>query len=365
MLGGCAPAPADEVVAIALPSAEGRWGDVADTLTDGLADAGFRVDLRIADGDIPSQVRQVRELLDAAPVALIIAPVDTGSLTAVLDDSDPGVVVVSYGTLIRDTAAVDRYVASDAGAAGYLQGVALLQGLGLVDDAGEPVPDAPRGPFRIELFAGSTDDPATRPRLAGSLAALQPYLDSRVLRIGSGETALDQVATLRGNGATAASRLTRIIREVYDGSWPDAVLAPSDEIARAVAGSLSDAGAVPGDGFPVVTGGGAELRSLAALTDGRQYATLLIDPRDVARAAVAAVTRLAKPTPAPGQFTVQNGARAVPAALIPPDAVRAGDIDSVVVGSGYWSAARVAEAIAEFALPAPGPDPTPSAAPGG
>jgi putative multiple sugar transport system substrate-binding protein len=363
-LGGCAAAPDQEVVAVALPSGDGRWDDVADTLRDRLATAGFTVDVRLAGDDIPTQVMQVRELLDERPRALIVAPVDAQSLTPILDDADPRIAVVSFGTLIRDTAAVDRYVATDAAAAGRLQGIALLQGLGLVDDAGEPATDAPPGPFRIELIAGSPDDEDSAPQLAGALAVLQPYLDARVLRIGSGETTLDAVGTLRGSGATAASRLTRILHETYEGAWPDAVLAPSDQIARAVAGVLGDAGAIPGEGFPVVTGGGCELRSLTALVDGRQYSTLLLDPRELAvaaaDAAADALTGLAKETPAPGAVTVDNGARVLPAALLPPAAVRVGDIGPVVVGSGYWSAERVADAIAEYALtPTPTPTPTP------
>lgn len=358
ILGGCAPPPEKDVVAVALPSGGGRWDDVADTLRDRLATAGFTVDVRLAGDDIPTQVMQVRELLAERPRALIVAPVDAQSLTPVLGDADPRITMVSYGTLIRDTGAVDRYVGADAAAAGYLQGIALLQGLGLVDDTGEPAADAPPGPFRIELVGGSPDEDDSAPQLAGALAALQPYLDARVLRVGSGETTLDDVGTLRGSGATAASRLTRILHESYEGSWPDAVLAPSDQIARAVAGVLGDAGAVPGAGFPVVTGGGSELRSLAALADGRQYSTLLADPRVLAGAAADAVVALTKATPAPGTVTVDNGARVLPATLLAPIPVRVADIDTVVVGSGYWSAERVADAIAEYAV-VPTPVPTP------
>lgn len=321
---------------------------MADVLRDGLGDAGYAIDVRVAGDDIPTQVTQVGQMLEAGPAALIVAPVDAGSLTGVLDDADPAIEVVSFGTLIRDTDAIDRFVAVDAAAAGRLQGVALLQGLGLVGGAGQPAADAPQGPFRIELFAGSSDDDGSAPRLAGALDALQPYLERGVLSVGSGETALADVATLRGDGGTAASRMTRILGESYDGAWPDAVLAPSDGIARAVAGALIDAGAVPGQGFPVVTGGGSELRSLAALVDGRQYATLLADPRDLAHAAVDAVVGLSKSTPAPGEVIADNGARDVPATLLPPVPVRVADIETVVVASGYWSRERVAAAIAEY-----------------
>ena len=177
-LGGCAVAP-PPTVGIALPSEDARWDDVADVLRDRLTAAGYTVDIRVADDDIPTQVQQVEQLLAAAPVALIVAPVDVTSLTTVLDRAPDETEVVALGSLVRDTGAVDRLVAFDAAVEGFLQATAMLQGLGLVDDTGSPVADAPAGPFRIELFAGSIDDERTEPSFAAAMSVLQPYLDGR------------------------------------------------------------------------------------------------------------------------------------------------------------------------------------------
>ncbi len=226
---------------------------------------------------------------------------------------------------------------------------------------------------RIELFAGSVDDTRTEPSFAGAMSVLQPHLDSGVLAIGSGESSLAEATTLRGNAATAESRLTRLIRDEYAGAgepaWPDAVLAPSDAIARGVIDALIAAGAAPGDGFPVVTGRGAELRAVAALLDGRQYATQLEDPRLLAEAAAdrviaalrAGPTVTVAPTTHPG-VSVDNGARQVPASLLQPQTVRAGDIEAVLVESGFWTSAQVDRAVADFGVepaetPTPGPPP--------
>ena len=92
-----------------------------------------------------------------------------------------------------------------------------------------------------------------------------------------------------------------------------------------------------------------ELRSLAALVDGRQYATLLEDPRALADAAM----RVLQQGPAAAGATVDNGAGDIPAMLVAGVPVRADDIDELVVGSGYWSRDRVDDAIAEFGLPVP------------
>ncbi len=358
-LTGCA-VPSAPLVAIALPSDDGRWDDVADVLSERLTESGYTVDLRVADDDIPTQVRQLEQLLAAAPAAVIVAPVDATSLTAVLDRVPSETEVVALGTLIRDTAAVDRLVAFDAAIEGFLQGMALVEGLGLVDATGIAVPDAAAGPFRIELFADSIDDERTEPSFAGAMAAMQPFLDAGTITVGSGETALAEATTLRGNAATAESRLTRLLHDAYtthgEPPFPDAVLAPSDAIARGVIDALLAAGAVPGEGFPVVTGRGAELRSVAALLDGRQYATQLEDPRLLAEEAadrVIAALRagppgVVDPTAAPPGVSVDNGARQVPASLLLPETVRADQVDALLVRSGYWTRAQVDEAVADF-----------------
>jgi putative multiple sugar transport system substrate-binding protein len=147
------------------------------------------------------------------------------------------------------------------------------------------------------------------------------------------------------------------------------VLAPSDAIARGVIEALIAAGAAPGESFPVVTGRGAELRAVAALLDGRQYSTQLEDPRLLAEEAAERVIAalgdgapgVLDPTAAPPGVSVDNGARLLPASLLQPQTVRAGDIDEVLVGSGYWTSAQVTKAVADFGvepLEAPTPGPT-------
>jgi putative multiple sugar transport system substrate-binding protein len=356
---GCTAAPPSNgpgTLAIVMPALEGRFQDVADALRAEAEDAGYTVEVRGTDGDIPAQVTTVQEFLDEGVEALVVWPIDQTSLVPVVDEAPEGTAVVSMGTLVRDTARLDAHVGFDARAAGAAQARLLLEGLGLLAPEGTatatPAPSATpaSGPFRIELVAGSPDDQRTAPAYAGAMSVLEPYLDSGTLVVGSGETELSQVTTLRGSDATAAERLTGIIADHYAGAVPDAVLATSDELARGVATALLDAGAVPGDGFPVVTGRGCELRSLAALVDGRQYATLLEDPRVLAAAAMRVLRDGAS---AADGATVDNGAGAIPAALVAGVPVRAGDIDDLVIGSGYWSRDRVDDAIAEFGLPAP------------
>ncbi|MEO8263801.1 MAG: substrate-binding domain-containing protein, partial [Pseudolysinimonas sp.] len=355
LLGGCSAPDDSRTIAVVLPNEDGRFGDVADELGDRLGVAGYDVVVRSSDGDIPLQVTTVGELLDAKPAGLIVWPIDGTSLTPVVDAAPAGVQVMALGGRVDDTVRLDRVVGFDPSAAGTLQAQSLLDGLGALTE-----------PRRIELFLGSPESAATEPGYAAIMTVLRPYLDAGVLVVGSGEVGLDEVTTLRGNDDTAASRMTRILRDSYAGGFPDAVLASSDQIAQGVSTALIDDGAVPGEGFPLVTGRGGELRSLVAILDGRQFSTLIEDPRRLAaEAADQMIAALADTTPDPS-VDPDTDAGAVPASLVEPVPVRADDIGELVIGTGYWSRARLDEAIAEFGLPtepaataSPTPTPTP------
>lgn len=341
-LGACAPAQIEEprTAAIVMPALEGRFQDVADVLEERLAADGFEVEVHGTDGDIPAQVTVVDELLGEGVDALVVWPIDGTSLTPVVEDAPAGTLVVAIGGLVYDTGRLDAFVGFDAASSAEVQLRVLAEAL--------PADALPAdAPLTIELFVGSPDDAATASHHRALLAGLESQLDAGTVVVGSGETALTDVTTLRGNAETAASRMARILREDYaEGAFPDAVVTTSDEIARGVSQALLDAGAVPGEGFPVVTGRGAELRSLVAMLEGRQHSTQVEDPRALAEAAARLV--LTGPAPGAAEATVDNGAAPIAAVLVRGVPVLAADIDELVIGTGYWSRARLDQAIAEY-----------------
>ena len=50
------------------------------------------------------------------------------------------------------------------------------------------------------------------------MSVLQPYIDSGKLVVGSGQTGMDKVSTLRWDGATAQSRMDNLLSAFYGGS---------------------------------------------------------------------------------------------------------------------------------------------------
>lgn len=372
-LAGCTPAPSGPPVAVLFPGdRDNAWGASAEVLRQELADDGYAVEVRFAGDDIPTQLEQLRDVLEAAPVAVVIAPVDATAIAAVLDEeAAPEVAVIAYDELIVDSQQVDYFATFDHRAAGRLRAEAFVEALGL-DAPADAAPDT----VPVELLAGSGDDRGARDAFAGALETLQPYLDSGRLVVPSGRITLEQAAVLRGDPATAAER----IAELLDEGVPLAgVLSPSDAMSAAIAELLVENGRgivpagdtwsatpLPPEGEPIVppatppppdatipphtdaqpdaepdaeggaehgdadaeaarpsvvlTGGGSSLRGARAMRDGTQTSTVYEDPRELARVVASMVREVvegADPTVTRGA-TTDNGIREVPTRLLEP-----------------------------------------------
>lgn len=373
VLAGCTPAPSGPPVAVLFPGdRDNAWGASAEVLRQELADDGYAVEVRFAGDDIPTQLEQLRDVLEAAPVAVVIAPVDATAIAAVLDEeAAPEVAVIAYDELIVDSQQVDYFATFDHRAAGRLRAEAFVEALGL-DAPADAAPDT----VPVELLAGSGDDRGARDAFAGALETLQPYLDSGRLVVPSGRITLEQAAVLRGDPATAAER----IAELLDEGVPLAgVLSPSDAMSAAIAELLVENGRgivpagdtwsatpLPPEGEPIVppatppppdatipphtdaqpdaepdaeggaehgdadaeaarpsvvlTGGGSSLRGARAMRDGTQTSTVYEDPRELARVVASMVREVVEgsaPTVTRGA-TIDNGIREVPTRLLEP-----------------------------------------------
>ncbi len=369
LLSGCTPAPTGPPVVVLFPgSPSDMWGASAAVLRAELESEGYAVDVRHAGDDIPAQLLQLRTAFEAAPTAIVVAPIEATALAAELARSDdPEVALISYDRLILDAPEVDYFATFDHVASGRLHAQSLLDALDL--DARDPQ----LGPPRIELLAGSGDDPAAQNAFAGALDVLGPLVDRGELLVPSERLGIDQAAVLRGTPATAAGRVADLLEE---GHRLDGVLSPDDAMSAAIAQVLADAGcevlpapdpdavepepdpsstAEPGE-TPApsataepepqpeptdpateeapepadepadppcrvaLTGGGTSLDGARAVLADTQTAAVREDPRELARvvaAMVAEVVRGIEPRVTLGAVT-DNGARLVPTLLLEP-----------------------------------------------
>jgi putative multiple sugar transport system substrate-binding protein len=348
-------APEDLTIGVSMPTETSeRWIADGDAVESQLKDAGYDVDLQFANDDIPTQSQQIDQMITEGADLLIVAAIDGTALSSQLQAAaDADIPVISYDRLIRDTDNVDFYVSFDNFKVGVAQGTALLTGLGVLNADGSE--GTATGPFNIELFAGSLDDNNAAFFFDGAMSVLQPKIDDGTLVVKSGQTDIEQAATLRWSQETAQKRMEDLLTGSYnDGSKVNGVLSPYDGISRGIITALQNAGYGPAltstpTPLPVVTGQDAEIASVKLIADGVQSSTIFKDTRTLAeQAVIAAEAFLEGNEPeANDTETYDNGNKVVPSYLLPIETVYAADIQAKLIDSGYWSADEVAKGQAD------------------
>ncbi|RFA23578.1 multiple monosaccharide ABC transporter substrate-binding protein [Subtercola boreus] len=340
-----AAAGAGGLIGVAMPTKSSeRWIADGNSIKTQLEAAGYTVDLEYAEDDIPTQVSQLENMITKGAKALIVASIDGTTLTNTLQNAkDNNIPVIAYDRLIRDSENVDYYATFDNYKVGVEQGTSLLTGLGVLDASGNKT--GTKGPFNIELFAGSPDDNNATFFFNGAMDTLKPYIADGTLVVKSGQTDFNTVATLRWDPATAQSRMENILTSTYsDGTTKvNGILSPYDGISRGLISAVTSAGYTVGASFPIITGQDAELDSVKAINGGEQYSTVYKDTRELAKVAVAMASAVleGKTPETNDDKTYDNGKKVVPAQLLQPVIVTKDLIKSVLIDGGYYTDAQV------------------------
>jgi putative multiple sugar transport system substrate-binding protein len=325
-------------VGIAMPTKSSeRWIADGANVVKGLKAKGYKTKLVYGEDDPDQQVSQIENLITQGVSALIIAAIDNKSLDNVLQQAaDAKIPVISYDRLILGTENVDYYASFDNEKVGELQGGYIVDKLGLKDGS-------KKGPFNVELFAGSNDDNNTKYFFQGAMNVLQPYIDKKQLVVKSGQTKLTQVTTLRWDGGTAQKRMEELLTAAYRKDKVDAVLSPYDGISIGILSALKSDDYGKSKPMPVVTGQDAEVASLKSIKAGEQAATVFKDTRELAKVAANMVDSVLndKKPEINDTKSYDNGAKVVPAFLLTPVSVDKTNYQKVVVDSGYVKASDV------------------------
>src|ERR671933_2095460 len=183
--------PKDVTIGVSMPTQTSeRWIADGNNVKKQLEAKGYKVDLQYANDDIPTQSQQIDQMITKGEKLLVVAAIDGTALSSQLQAAaDAGIKVISYDRLIRDTPNVDFYVSFDNYKVGVAQATALLVGLGILNADGSP--GTAKGPFNIELFAGSLDDNNTGFFFNGAMSVLQPKIDDGTLKVKSGQTKIE------------------------------------------------------------------------------------------------------------------------------------------------------------------------------
>jgi putative multiple sugar transport system substrate-binding protein len=321
-------------VGLAMPTKSSeRWIADGNNMAKQFQALGYKADLQFGNDVVENQVSQIENMITKGVRLLVVAAIDGSSLTDVLQRAaDSKIPVISYDRLIRGTKNVDYYATFDNFKVGVLQGSYIVDKLGLKEG---------KGPFNVELFAGSPDDNNAGFFFKGAMSVLQPYIDQRKLVVKSGQTKFAQVATLRWDGGLAQSRMDNLLSKAYSTDTVDAVLSPYDGISIGILSSVKGVGyGSTSKPFPIVTGQDAELASVKSIVAGQQTQTVYKDTRELAKVAVQmgdAVMTGGKP-PVNDTKQYDNGVKIVPAYLLQPVSVDMSNYKKLLIDSGYYKA---------------------------
>ncbi len=304
-----AAAGAGTLVGVALPQKTSEnWVLAEQLFKDGLTAAGFKADVQFANGGVSEQQNQIQSMVTKGAKVIVVGAIDGSQLgTQLKAAKDAGATVIAYDRLVKNTAAVDYYVAYDNFKVGVLQGTALLEGMKA---------KKPNGPYNIELFAGSPDDANAQVFFDGAMSVLTPKIADGTLKVVSGQKDFAQVVTQGWKAENAQKRMDTLLSANYSATELDGVLSPNDTLARAILTSVK----ATGKANPVVTGQDSEVESVKSIMEGVQYSTINKDTRNLVKATiemVQAISKGGKPT-VNDEKSYNNGVKVVPANLLAP-----------------------------------------------
>jgi len=300
---------ADATIGVALPQKTSEnWVLAEDLFNTGLKDAGFKPLVQFANGGVTEQQNQIQAMVEQGAKVIVVGAIDGSQLGSQLEAAKKaGISVIAYDRLVKNTDAVDMYVAFDNYQVGVLQGTALLQGL--KERKGD-------GPYNIELIAGSPDDANAIPFFDGAMSILQPKIDDGTLKVVSGQMKFEEVATQGWKAENAQKRMDTVLAGFYTSTELDGILSPNDTLGRAAMTSVSQAG----KDLPVVTGQDSEVESVKSIVAGQQYSTIYKDTRELVAQTIKEVQHLQKGEDPEINDTksYDNGVKVVPSYLLTP-----------------------------------------------
>ena len=300
------------VVGLCMPTKEQPiWIAQGKRLTEAFEAAGYKVEIEYAEDVVERQITQIENMLLKGCKYLVIAAVDGYAISdAVKKAKESGATVIASDRLIMNTADVDYYMTFDLVRMGEIQGEYIESALGLKDG---------KGPFTLEIFSGSPDDPNSIPFYEGAMSILQPYIDSGKLVVKSGQVGLDVTGTLKWDSATAQSRMDNILSSYYTDTKLDAVLVAADCLALGVISSLNSLGYGSAEKpFPIITGQDCELTAIKYILDGKQSMTVFLDAKVLSEKMVSLVNDLEAGKTITPDTTYNNGTKDVPTLLYDP-----------------------------------------------
>ncbi len=333
-----------KTVGIAMPTKSlERWNRDGEYLKAQFEDAGYKVELKYSDNKTEQQNNDIQSMIADKVDLLLIAAIDGESLSQTLADAKGAdIPVIAYDRLIMNTDAVSYYVSFDNYTVGKLQGEFVRDTLKL---------DSEKGPFNIEFTAGDPADNNAGFFFNGAYDALEEYIKSGVLKVPSGKTKFEQVATPTWSTDKAFENMQNTLASYYsNGTQLDVALCSNDSTALGVAKAIDSD--YSGSNTPIVTGQDGDIANLQNIVDGKQSMTVYKNVSDEAGVTLdVAKAILSGQTPdgslslsAEAKYDTEsydNGVKVVPSYLLVPYVITKDSLDKLVdTGLYKWDSAH-------------------------
>jgi D-xylose transport system substrate-binding protein len=268
--------------------------------------------------DGAEQASQATAAIDGGASVIVLDPIPGSAAGAIATQArTKNIPIISYDSLITNTADLSYFLSFDYAAVGTLQGTSLLEALASKTKPAIVALNGDANDSRAELFKQSAHG------------------------------ALDGKVTFGKEYATTGSRESFAEDEMRDAITAlnrkvDGVLAANDAIAGGAVKAMKSMVMKP---LPPVTGQGAELAAIQRILAGDQYMTVYEPIKAEAETAATLAYDLAFGVAVPQSLilgrSVNNGSADVPAVLVAPVAVTKFNIESTVVKDGFWTADQI------------------------
>jgi putative multiple sugar transport system substrate-binding protein len=338
------------LIGLAMPETHvERWIQDGNNLKAEAEAKGYRAEVNWANADQNIQNQQIDSYLTNGAKLLIIGSINEGVISAVSSAARDEAIVIAYDRLITGTEEYDYYITFDNFKVGQFQGMGIEAGLDLKNATAA-------NPKYVTLFAGSPTDNNAFYFYDGAMDILNPYIQKGVLKVvgpypvtSADRATFQQIATENWTPAIAKTRMENLLSNAAADVTLDAVLAPNDTLARAILEACEADAKYANGNLPVVSGQDAEVASVQAIKDGRQYMTVFKDTRALAKGAIALADALLKgTTPSiPGArldtttYTPIAGGKAVNSYLLEPVIVTKDNFQAILIDSGAIKASDI------------------------
>lgn len=282
-----------------------RWQRDRDVFVSTAQELGAEVNVQNGNGDAQEQIKQIEYFIDKKVDVLVVVPIDSYSLTEVIKKAkNAGIKVISYDRLALE-AAPDLYISFDNEMVGKLMGTEMAKVLKKGD--------------KMIMICGPSED--------NNVSYVERGFREAVSEKGITITDITYIDNWKADlaGQYVAEHLEEI-REVQG------IMCGNDDLAREVVRVLSEnrlAGEI------CVVGQDADLEACQRIVAGTQYMTVYKPIEKLAKSAAEYAVAMAKGETVVTEEFLNDGTTDVPYIKLQPLAVTKGNIDAIIIDSGF------------------------------